>query len=177
MRHASNTTRLSRAPAQRRALLANMAKNLLRHGRVRTTVVKAKETGRVVDRLISLGKDGSVHSRRQAYRLLQDRNLVKRLFSDIAPQFLDCRGGYTRVLKLSPRAGDGASLALLELARLPVTSPEPTPKVKVHKAAPPETKKTPETSEKGKGAGEKPKKGFFEGLRERFRPKRAAAPS
>ncbi len=175
MRHASNTTRLSRAPAQRRALLANMAKNVLRHGRVRTTVVKAKETGRVIDRLISLGKEGSVHSRRQAYRLLQDRDLVKRLFSDIAPQFLDCRGGYTRVLKLSSRPGDGAFLALLELTRLPVTSPEPTPKAKVQKAPSPDAKKTPEGPQKAGEPGEKPKKGFFEGLRERFRPRRAAA--
>ena len=176
MRHASSTTRLSRPAAPRRALLANMAKNVLRYGRVHTTVVKAKETRRVIEQLIGLGKEGSLHSRRQAYRLLQDRELVKRLFSDIAPQFLDYRGGYTRVLKLAPRSGDGASLALLELTRFPTPIVPPTAKTKARKAPTPEAPKAPATPEAGQEPKEK-RKGFFEGLRERFRPKKTTAQS
>jgi len=150
-----------------------MARNLVRHGRIHTTVTKGKEAQRVVDRLVSLGKDGSVHARRQAYRVLQDRDLVKRLFADIAPQFLDCSGGYTRLLKLSIRPGDGAHAALLELTRLPATERPRAPK-----AAPSATKApspTPSTKPAEDATTEEPKKGkgFFEGFREWFKPKQS----
>lgn len=174
MRHARRTVRLSRSSAQRRALLNSLARHLLQHGRIRTTVAKAKETKRVVDRLISLGKEGSVHSRRRAYRLLQNRQLVKRLFGEVAPQFLDCPGGYTRLLRLSPRAGDGAPQALLELTRLPVTTPPTAPRAKAKGAVSPATAPARRAPEKGEEAGQKPK-GFFEGLRERFRRKKSDA--
>ncbi len=173
MRHARHVRRLSRPSEHRQALLSNLASAVLQHGRIRTTVVKAKETQRVIDRLISLGKEGSIHSRRQAFRLLQDRGDVKRLFADIAPRFLDCAGGYTRVLKLSPRVGDGAPLALLELTRLPVEAPKAPQKAKPERApreAPPES-----AAPTPKAAPQKPKR-LFEGLRGLFHPKKQGRP-
>lgn len=166
MRHARRELRLGRTSEHSQATLANLARNLLRHGRIRTTVAKAKVSRRVVDRLITLGKDGSVHARRQAYRILQDRGLVKQLFADIAPRFLDCRGGYTRVLKLDGvRHGDGAQTAVLELTRLPAPpKPAPTRKPKPPPAGP--AKPAPSAEPK---AEETPKpKGFLDGLRGLF---------
>ena len=177
MRHARRVARLSRTSEHREATLANMARNLVRHGRIRTTVTKGKEAQRVVDRLVSLGKDGSVHARRQAYRVLQDRDLVKRLFAEIAPQFLDCAGGYTRVLKLSIRPGDGAHVALLELTRLPATETPRASKTAAQKTAPSAPKKPSATPQapSAKDEPEEPKKGkgFFEGFREWFKPKQS----
>lgn len=165
MRHARRELRLGRTSEHSQATLDNLARNLLRHGRIRTTVAKAKVSRRVVDRLITLGKDGSVHARRQAYRILQDRGLVKRLFADIAPRFLDCQGGYTRVLKLDgARHGDGAQTAILELTRLPA----PTA-VGARKAKP---------AEPARPAPEQPKpKGFLDGLRGLFGKKKESGSS
>lgn len=172
MRHARRELRLGRTSEHSQAMLANMARNLLRHGRIRTTVAKAKVSRRVVDRLITLGKDGSIHARRQAYRILQDRGLVKQLFADIAPRFLDCQGGYTRVLKLDgARHGDGAPMAVLELTRLPAPpKPAPARKAKPQPAEPAKPSPAPRAEPK---AEEKPKpKRFLEGLRGLFGKKR-----
>ncbi|MBI3324084.1 MAG: 50S ribosomal protein L17 [Candidatus Omnitrophica bacterium] len=173
MRHATLDIRLSRPSGQRKALISITAKNLLHRGRIQTTVAKAKQTQRAVDRLITLGKEGSVHARRQAYRLLRDRGAVKALFAEIAPRFLDCQGGYTRVLKLAvPRAGDGADLALLELTRLPVALPPQSGKAKAQ--AQPAKPQEPAGKEAKPTEGEeapKPKR-FLEGLRELFRTKK-----
>jgi len=150
-------------------LLSNLAREALHRGRLRTSVAKAKEAQRVVERLISLGKEGSVHSRRRAYRWLRDRDSVKHLFAEVAPRFLDCQGGYTRVLKLQPRVGDGSPQAILELTRLPVAPAKVQPKAKAAKAAPPhapEAKKAPTET-----APKKPKR-FLEGLRDLFRTKK-----
>ena len=173
MRHANSLNRLSRPAGPRKALLAHMAKNLLRHGRVRTTLTKAKQCQRVVDRLISVGKEGSVHARRQAYRVLQDRQLVKHLFAEVAPRFLDCQGGYTRVLKLSPRLGDGAPQALLELTRVPVETPKTQPSGKTQRAVSPPPSTTPQPPKEQEKEAKKPKR-FFEGLREWFRVKQGS---
>ncbi|GEM_PF-6871790 len=191
MRHAVRTVRLSRSYGQRKALLSNMARNVLQYGRVQTTLTKAKAMRPVIDRLIRLGKEGSIHSRRQAYRVLKDRKMVKRLFSELAPQYLDCPGGYTRVLKLNTRPGDGASLALLELTRTPAAA-EPKASVKA-KTPKPQRADAPSTShpaaqekkpakpmEFGKTSGhpdapQKKPKGFLEGLRERFRQKKSSS--
>ena len=146
-------------------MLANMAKNLLRHGRIRTTVAKAKETSRLVDRLITLGKEGSVHARRRAYQTLQDLDEVKRLFAEVAPRFQTTPGGYTRVLHLSPRAGDGAPQALIELTQRPAEGPPPPRTARpATTAATPSTPSAPPKEEPAK----KPQK-FFEGLRGLFR--------
>ena len=172
MRHANSLNRLSRPSGPRKALMAHMAKNVLRHGKVRTTLTKAKQCQRVIDRLITVGKEGSIHARRRAYRLLQDRQLVKRLFADVAPRFLDCQGGYTRVLKLSPRLGDGAPEAMLELTRLPVEVPkaQPSSKTTPHKIPSASTSQTPK-QEPAEEEAKKPKR-FFEGLREWFQAKK-----
>ncbi|QTO41136.1 50S ribosomal protein L17 [Desulfovibrio desulfuricans] len=118
MRHSNSGRKLSRTPAHRKALLQNLAKALLIHGKIRTTEIKAKELRRVVEPLITLAKRNDLHARRQAYRVLNDHALVKRLFDEIGPVFAGVPGGYTRILKLAmPRKGDNAPMAIIELSR------------------------------------------------------------
>ena len=131
MRHSNSGKKLSRTPAHRKALLHNLAKALLIHGRIRTTEVKAKELRGVVEPLISLAKRNDLHARRLAYRVLCDYALVKRLFDEIGPQFAGVPGGYTRVMKLAmPRKGDNAPMAIIELTRLPEAKTEAPAKEK-----------------------------------------------
>ena len=172
MRHARAGNRLSRTSEHRKALLSNMAGSVLEYGRIRTTLAKAKESRRVVDHLISLGKEGSVHSRRQAFRILKDRQLVKQLFADIAPRFLDCQGGYTRILKLSERPGDNAMVAFLELTRVPVEPAKGAKKAAAKETPAPQSPAAPAKQPSGEEP-EKPK-GFFEGLKKLLRPKEKA---
>ncbi len=96
-------------------MLRNLVKDLLAHESLRTTEAKAKEARRSAERMITLGKDGSLHARRQALRFLNDKAVVAKVFDEIAPRFVGRPGGYTRIMKLSPRAGDGAPMAQLEL--------------------------------------------------------------
>jgi large subunit ribosomal protein L17 len=96
-------------------MLAGLAADLITHERLRTTETKAKALRPVAERLITYGKRGDVHARRQALKVIPDRNVVHRLFSEIAPRFSDRSGGYTRILKLGPRKGDGAPMAQIEL--------------------------------------------------------------
>lgn len=125
MRHSNSGRKFSRTPAHRKALLHNLAKALLIHGKIRTTELKAKELRRVVEPLITLAKRNDLHARRQAYRVLNDHALVKRLFDEIGPLFAGVPGGYTRVLKLAmPRKGDNAPMAIIELSRAGATSGE-----------------------------------------------------
>ena len=120
MRHSNSGRKLSRTPAHRKALLHNLAKALLIHGKIRTTEMKAKELRRVVEPLITLAKRNDLHSRRLAYRVLNDHALVKRLFDEIGPLFAGVPGGYTRVLKLAmPRKGDNAPMVIMELVTEP----------------------------------------------------------
>ena len=174
MRHATRSQRLSRPTALRHALLNGLVKGLILRGQVRTTHAKAKEAQRLADRLVTLGKDGSVHARRQALRILQDRTLVKRLFAEIAPNFAQTRGGYTRVLRLSTRRGDGAQEALLALSRLPAVQPAAPagPKPAAAPKAPPGPQRPqPQPAE----AAEK-RKGFFEGLRQLWPRRKKSVP-
>ena len=163
MRHATRSQRLSRPNDQRLAILNGLVKGLIVHGHVKTTFTRAKEAQRVADRLVTWGKDGSIHARRQAFRILQDRTLVKQLFADIAPGFLDIPGGYTRVTRLGYRRGDGAQEALLTLSRISPTvpsKPAPARAADVHTppaADAPAAAPAEETGDKGKG--------FLEGLR------------
>lgn len=116
MRHSNSGKKLSRNPSHRKALFRNMAKALLTHGKIRTTEIKAKELRRVVEPLITLGLRDDLHSRRQAYRVLGNHQLVKQLFDVIAPAFAGVPGGFTRVIKLAtPRRGDNAPMAVIEL--------------------------------------------------------------
>jgi len=95
-------------------LLKNLAKSLVLHGRINTTLAKAKELRGIAERLVTYGKNGTVHHRRLAYRYLNDRTLVKKLFDEIAPRFKGINGGYTRVIKNGHRLGDNAPMAIIE---------------------------------------------------------------
>ncbi len=158
MRHATRSQRLSRSSEQRSALLDGLVRHLIIHGQITTTHARAKEAQRLADRLVHWGKEGSIASRRRAFRVLQDRTLVKQLFTDIAPRFMDLPSGYTRVMRFSTRRGDGAQQSLLAFSRLPAVQPAVSGTPKATPAP-----KRPEP-EKGKPEAEKPK-GFFEGLR------------
>jgi large subunit ribosomal protein L17 len=107
--------RLGAGPAHQKLMLANLASDLFRHGRIKTTVTKAKTLQPYAERLITKAKQGDLHARRQVLSKLRDRDVVAYLFEDVAPRFADRNGGYTRVLKLGPRAGDNAPMAIIEL--------------------------------------------------------------
>lgn len=115
MRHRNKGRQLSRTASHREALLRNMATSLFRHGRISTTTAKAKELRPFAERLITLAKRGDLHSRRLAGRKVQDKEVLFRLFDSIGPRFSERPGGYTRILKLGHRQGDGAEMALIEL--------------------------------------------------------------
>ena len=118
MRHSNSGKKLSRNPSHRKALLRNMSKALLTHGRIRTTEIKAKELRGVVESLITLGRRDDLAARRQAFSVLGDHKLVQKLFGEIAPRFAGVAGGYTRVIKLAmPRKGDCAPMAIIELTK------------------------------------------------------------
>ena len=124
MRHSNSGKKLSRNPSHRKALLRNMSKALLTHGRIRTTEVKAKELRGVVESLITLARRNDVAARRQAYRELGSHQLVQKLFDEIAPRFAGIPGGFTRVVKLAmPRPGDCAPMAIIELTRQAAEAP------------------------------------------------------
>jgi len=97
------------------AMLRNMTADLINNGRMVTTVTRAKELRRVAERTITLGKRGDLHARRQALAYLYDKDAVYKLFAEVAPKYKDRNGGYTRILKLGPRRGDGAEMAIIEL--------------------------------------------------------------
>lgn len=118
MRHNNSGRKFSRTPSHRKVLMQNLAKALLQHGKIKTTVLKAKDLRRVVEPLITLAQRNDLHSRRLAYRSLNDHGLVKHLFDNVAPLFAGIPGGYTRILKLAmPRKGDNAPMAIIELTR------------------------------------------------------------
>ncbi len=107
--------RLGSGPDHERLMLSGLAAALFREERIRTTAAKARRLCPVAERLITLGKDGSLHARRRALSVVQDRDIIHKLFAEIAPRFADRQGGYTRTLKLGPRKGDAAPMVLVEL--------------------------------------------------------------
>ena len=115
MRHRNSGRQLSRNASHRHALMRNMATSLLRHETIRTTVPKAKELRRVVEPLITLAKIDSIGKRRLAFSRLRDEAVVEKLFADLGPRFKARAGGYTRILKMEPRPGDSADMALMQL--------------------------------------------------------------
>ena len=115
MRHRRAGRKLNRTPSHRRALFANMAAALIKHEQIITTVPKAKEMRRVVDRLITLAKRGDLHARRVAAARVRDERMVRKLFDVLGPRYQERNGGYTRVLKAGYRYGDSAPMAVLEL--------------------------------------------------------------
>jgi large subunit ribosomal protein L17 len=115
MRHQKSGRKLGRDSAHRKALYANLTNALIEHGRIKTTLAKAKEVRPVAERMITLGKRGDLHAHRQAVAFLRSKSATHALFADIAPRYADRPGGYTRIIKLGPRLGDAAEMAYLEL--------------------------------------------------------------
>jgi large subunit ribosomal protein L17 len=115
MRHRKRGRKLGRHRPHRKSLYANLTAELIQHGRIRTTLAKAKEVRPVAEQMITLGKRGDLHARRQAVAFLRQKPVVKSLFDDIAPRYAERPGGYTRIIKLGPRLGDAAEMAYIEL--------------------------------------------------------------
>ena len=140
MRHRNSGRQLSRNASHRHAMLRNMATSLLQHETIRTTVPKAKELRRVVEPLITMAKVDSIGSRRLAYSRLRDESVVVKLFEDLGPRFKARAGGYTRILKMEPRPGDNADMALMQLVDSAAVVAEKKDDTKAAKA-PKKTKK------------------------------------
>ena len=115
MKHRIKGKKLNRTSSHRKALFKNMAQAIIKHEQIVTTLPKAKTMKPIVDKLITLGKKGSLHARRQAFSKLRDENMVTKLFGTLAPRYADRNGGYTRVLKAGYRYGDTAAMAVIEL--------------------------------------------------------------
>lgn len=128
MRHRVSGRKLGRTSSHRRAMFRNQLASLIEHERIRTTLPKAKELQPLAEKMITQGKRDTLHARRLVRRWVDDRSLIKKLFEGIAPRFAERAGGYTRIIKLGPRRGDAAEMAILEFV------------------------------EKGEGEGEEPKK-------------------
>jgi large subunit ribosomal protein L17 len=160
MRHQLSGRQLSRNSSHRKALMRNMCAALIRAETIRTTLPKAKELRRVVEPLITLGKTDSQPGRRRAWTTLRDDELVVKLFEDIGPRFKDRAGGYTRILKMGPRPGDSAPMALMQLVEGEANAPAPAgdepAKSRKKKEAAPKKEKAP--SKKAAKAEAAPKK-------------------
>jgi large subunit ribosomal protein L17 len=115
MRHGKKGRKLNRTASHRKAMFANMAASVIEHEQIMTTLPKAKEIRSIVDKLVTLGKRGDLHARRQAISQIQDQTQVRKLFDEIGPRYADRHGGYTRVLKAGFRKGDNAPMAVVEL--------------------------------------------------------------
>ena len=148
MRHRVAGRKLSRHTKHRELMFRNMVVSLLQHERIKTTLAKGKELRSWADRIISLGKQGTLHARRRAFALLRNEGIVKKLFDEIAPKLKDREGGYTRVFKLGWRHGDAAPLSLVELVTF--THPEEKKKSTITKAKEVLEKVTPKKKEKEK---------------------------
>ena len=114
MRHQKKTIKLGRTAEHRKALLANQVCSLIEHQRIKTTLAKAKAVRPLAERMVTLGKNGSIHARRTALAALRQKNAVKKLFDDIAPRSAERNGGYTRIVKLGQRKSDSAPMAFIE---------------------------------------------------------------
>jgi large subunit ribosomal protein L17 len=151
MRHRVAGRKLGRHTQHRELMFRNMLVSLLQHGRIKTTLAKGKELRGRADKMISLGKKGTLHARRQAFSILRDEGIVKKLFEEITPEMKDREGGYTRIYKMGWRQGDGAPLSLIELTNF--ASSEKKKKSPVKKAK----EVLEKVVSKGKGKKEKEK--------------------
>jgi large subunit ribosomal protein L17 len=152
MRHRNSGRKLGRTSAHRTALLRNLVTSLLDHEQIETTDAKAKELKRIADKMITLGKRGDLHARRQALRVVQSRDVTSKLFGPLAERYREREGGYTRVLKLRTRIGDAAPISLVELVdrEAPAAAKKGDDKKKPAKA---------EKAKKGAAAEAKPARG------------------
>ena len=160
MRHHLSGRQLSRNSPHRHALLRNMSVSLLRHETIRTTLPKAKELRRVVEPLITLGKEDSDANRRLAFSRLRDVEIVEKLFADLGPRFKARPGGYTRILRMLPRPGDSAPMALMQLVDGPQAAaeqPEPGAKKKAAKRGKAQSEAKAEPKAKKKAAAKPPR--------------------
>ena len=150
MRHRVDTFKIGRSGSHRRAMLANMATSLFEHGRIETTLVKAKELRRFAEKLITIAKKNDLHRRRIAVSRLRDKAIAKKLFEEIAPGYAERVGGYTRILKLAQRRGDAAEMCIIMLveAGAPEKKAEPAKKAAAKPAAKAPKAKAKKTEEK-----------------------------
>src|SRR3954464_8564445 len=155
MRHQKKTVKLGRTAEHRKALLANQVCSLIEHQRIKTTLAKAKAVRPLAEKMVTLGKKGSLHARRTALAVLRQKDAVKKLFDDIAPRSADRKGGYTRIVKLGARKSDAAPVAFIEWVDAPLVVEEPAEeKGKKRKGAKPaaETDAKSEPARKSKKA-------------------------
>ena len=139
MRHLKRTAKLGRTPEHRNAMLANLVCSLIKHKRVTTTVAKAKAARSVAEKMVTLGKSGTIHDRRLAVARLHQEDAAKILFKEIAPAFKERNGGYTRIIKMNQRQGDAATRAILEWVDFVSATPEATKTAPVGETKPEET--------------------------------------
>ena len=161
MRHQKKTVRLGRKAEHRKALLANQVCSLIEHRRIKTTLAKAKAVRPLAEKMVTLGKDGSIHARRTAFATLRHKDAVKKLFDEIAPASTDRNGGYTRIIRLGQRHSDSASMALIEWVDATIvveeksTEEKKAKKEKAAKAEPKSEAKPKETKREEAKAEEK----------------------
>ena len=162
MRHQKKTVKLGRKEGHRKSLLANLAVSLIEHSRIKTTLAKAKAVRPLAEKLVTIGKKGTLHARRTAKAVLRQDGAVKKLFSDVAPRAASRKGGYTRIIKLGQRASDAAPMAFIEWVDAPVlvetAAPAPTAKSKKAVAAPKAAKAEAAPAKAEAAAEEKPAK-------------------
>lgn len=135
MRHLKRTAKLGRTGEHRNAMLANLVCSLIKHKRVQTTLAKAKAARSVAEKMVTLGKSGTIHDRRLAAARLHNEDATKILFNELAPVFKERNGGYTRIVRLNERQGDAAELAIIEWVETPVESAPAEPKKEEKPAA------------------------------------------
>ncbi len=159
MRHQKKTVKLGRTAEHRKSLLANQVCSLIEHQRIKTTLAKAKAVRPLAEKMVTLGKNGSLHARRTALAVLRQKDAVKKLFDDIAPRSATRNGGYTRIIKLGQRKSDSASIAFLEWvdAAEVVEETAPADKDKKRKPAKSETEAKPDRKAKKRAPNEKQK--------------------
>jgi large subunit ribosomal protein L17 len=165
MRHQKKTVRLGRKAEHRKALLANQVCSLIEHQRIKTTLAKAKAVRPLAEKMITLGKNGSIHARRTAFSTLRHKDAVKKLFDEIAPRSTERNGGYTRIVRLGQRKSDSASMAFIEWVDAAVIVEDQPAEDKKTKSKEPEAKpkketkrEEPKAKEKEAPAAEEPKK-------------------
>ena len=155
MRHQKKTVRLGRKAEHRKALLANQVCNLIEHQRIKTTLAKAKAVRPLAEKMVTLGKNGSIHARRTAFSALRHKDAVKKLFDEIAPRSTERNGGYTRIVRLGQRKSDSASMAFIEWVDAAVVVEEKPADDKKAKQKEPEAKPKKETKREEPKAKEK----------------------
>src|SRR5215216_6293988 len=157
MRHQNKTVKLGRTAEHRKALLANQVCSLIQHQRIKTTLAKAKAVRPLAERMVTLGKNGSIHARRRALAVLRQKNVVKKLFDDIAQRSAERSGGYTRIVKLGARKSDSARMAFIEWVDAEQVAEEKPKKEKKGKRKEPEAKTQQKTPEAEQPTQEEPK--------------------